>query len=159
MWFDNVGFELNPDDYVLCLSGDYAYTIQQIRKLSQRDEGSFIRYMVSLTCKSTVSTYNVISLKGLGLSPDTIKRETVGQRGYDVFGNAITLGDKVLYLHRMEIFTEIGVVSKLAAKTCIFNIKLNRFNQTSYKKPYGEIISLTALDLDETIIKKETRSF
>ena len=34
MWFDNVGFELNPDDYVLCLSGDYAYTVQQIRKLS-----------------------------------------------------------------------------------------------------------------------------
>lgn len=157
MWFDNIGFELQPDDYVLCLSGDYAYTIQQIKKLSQRDEGTFIRYMVTLTCKSTVSTYNVISLRGLGISPNEIKQETAGQRGYDVFGNEINIGDDVLFLHRMEMFTETGKVSKLAPKTCVFDIQKNRFDQISYKKPYGEIITLTALGLDKTIINRANR--
>lgn len=157
MWFDNIGHELKADDYVLCLTGDYAYTVQRISKLSQRSETTFIRYTVTLECKVTVSAYNVISLSALGITSDDIHSECVGQRGFDTLGNPIQVGDSVLFLHRMEMYTQIGRVTKLAPKTCIFDVEQNRFNQTTYKKPYSEIISLTALGLDNTIINTENR--
>ena len=112
MWFDNIGCELQIGDYVLCLTGDYSYTVQRIEKFSQRDEGTYIRYMVSLECKTTVSAYNVISLTAMQISPDAIATERAGSFGFDVFGNAVNVGDRVLFLHRMEMYTEVGTVTK-----------------------------------------------
>lgn len=157
MWVDNLGYELQPDDYVVCLTGDYAYTVQSVSKLTERDEGTFIRYMVTLKCKATVSAYNVISLRALNVMPSNIVAEKSGQRGYDLFGNAVNVGDKVLFLHSKEMYSEVGTVTKLAPKMYVFDIQPNRFGQCSYKKPYAEIISLSALSLDETIIKTKTR--
>lgn len=157
MWFDNIGHELKAGDFVLCLTGDYAYTVQRIGKLSQRNEGTFIRNTVTLECKTTVSAYNVIALSAIQMNPDAVVTERVGQYGHDALGNAINVGDNVLFLHRMEMYTDVGTVTKLAPKTCVFDIQTNRFGQSTYKKPYGQIISLTALNLDKSVIKKENR--
>ena len=155
MWLDNIGHPLNPNDYVLCLTGIYSYTIQHIKKLSQRDEDLSIRKMVTFYNRVSVSDYNVISLSALGIKPEEIDAEKAGKHGYDVFGHVITVGDKVLYLHSHEMYVNTGVVTRLAPKTCIFECRLNRFGQSSYKKPYKEIISLSALQLDEKVIMRK----
>ena len=155
MWIDNIGYELNEGDYVLCLSGEFAYTVQKVEKLTKRKEVLGERFMVTLSCKRTLSDYNVILIRAFDLAVSDIKNEKRGRSGFDVFGNPVNIGDKVLFLHKLEIDTEVGIVSKLTQKSCLLTIRLNRHGQDSYRKAYREIVSLTALGLDETIINRK----
>ena len=75
MWIDNIGYELSERDDVLCLSGEFAYTVQKIEKLTKRKEVLGERFMVALSCKRTLSDYNVILIRALGLSVEDIKNE------------------------------------------------------------------------------------
>ena len=154
MWIDNIGYELSEGDYVLCLSGELAYTVQKIEKLTKRKEVLGERFMVTLSCKRTLSDYNVILMQALHVTVEDVKNEKREQSGFDVFGNPVNIGDKVLFLHKLEMDAEVGIVSKLTQKSCLLTIKPNRVRQNSYRKPYGEIVSLTALGLNETVINR-----
>ena len=57
----------------------------------------------------------------------------------------------------MEMYVEIGIVKKLSAKSCLLDIKENRFHQTEYRRKYEEIISLTAIDKEDIIINHSFR--
>ena len=50
---------------------------------------------------------------------------------------------------------EVGLVSKLTQKSCLLTIKPTSFRSSVYRKIYGEILSLTALGLDEKVINRK----
>ena len=156
VWLDNLGYEIDLGDEVFSLTGTTAYTVQKIKKLSSRKEVFSVATVV-LESGITVYAHNVIGLRELGITSEQINVNMQGKMGFDTFGNPIKVCDKILYLHRMEMYTTVGIVRKLASKNCIMDIEKNRFGQITYKKPYMEIISLTALGLSEDIIKKENR--
>ena len=146
---DNIGHEVHIGDRVFCLSGSKKNTIQTVEKLvSARDNyGSQIR--IYLEGGAWISIYNLISLTALGVSADEITRIP----GSDALGNSLHVGDKVLFLHPMEFYAEIGTVRKLTAKSCLLSIAENRFGQTEYRKKFVELISLTAIGKEGLIIQ------
>lgn len=150
---DNLNNELHIGDYVFCLTGSVKNTIQQIKKTRSIKELFGIREGVDFGNGCWLSDYNTISLNALGATATT----TVSMQGYDALGNALNIGDKVLFLHSMEMYAEIGVVKKLAPKSCLLDIKENRFQQTEYRKKYEEIISLTALGKEDIVIDHSFR--
>lgn len=138
---DNIGNEVHIGDCVFCLTGKHKHTIQTVEKLivAKDDFGNQIR--VYFENGSWLSIFNLLSLTALGVTAT----ETASSFGCDVLGNQLHLGDKVLFLHPMEFYAEIGIVKKLAAKSCLLSISANRFGQTEYRKKYEELISLTAI--------------
>ena len=146
---DNIGHEVHIGDRVFCLSGSKKNTIQTVEKLvSARDNyGSQIR--VYLEGGAWISIYNLISLTALGVSTDEITHIP----GSDALGNSLHVGDKVLFLHPVEFYAEIGTVRKLTAKSCLLSIAENRFGQTEYRKKFEELISLTAIDKEDLVIQ------
>lgn len=157
IWYDNLGYKIEVGDEVIPLTGNMAFSIQRIKKLGVREE-LFAVATVTFDNGTTVYAQNVIDLRELGMSSDKMDISKQGDEGFDFFGNPISIGDQILYLHRMEMYSSVGVVKKLASKNCIMDIPKNRFNKSSYKSPYKEIISLTALGLNEEIIKIENRN-
>ena len=156
-WFDNLGYEITVGDEVVPLTGNLAYSVQKIKKLGTREE-LFVVATVTFENGTTVYAHNVIDLRELGMSSDKIDYSKQGCTGFDFFGNPISIGDQILYLHRMEMYSTVGIAKKFANKNCIMDIPQNRFDQTSYKKPYKEIFSLSSLGLSESIIRKENRN-
>lgn len=144
---DNIGNDLNIGDYVFCLTGSHKNTIQQIRKFRTITDYFGNRDAVDFAGGAWLLAHNTVSLTALGVT----KPELATQPECDALGNPLHVGDKVLFLHAMEMYTEIGTVKKLAAKTCLLEIAENRFGQTEYRKKYEEIISLTALGKEDLI--------
>ena len=58
------------------------------------------------------------------------------------------VGDKVLYLHSFELYTEVGIVKSLSEKSCLLTIQDSAFRGGEYRKKYEELISFTALGID-----------
>ena len=152
---DTVGNELNIGDHVFCLSGSLSYTIQKVEKFRIIKEHWGDRECVDFGNGLWLSSENVVSLTALG----AVNPEICDNSGYDALGAELHVSDKVLYRHAMEIFAEIGTVKKLTAKTCLLTIDKNRFNQTEYRKKYGEIISLTALGKEDITTRDKYNPF
>ena len=146
---DNIGNDLNIGDYVFCLSGTHKNTIQQIKKFRITKDHFGDRDAVDFVSGSWLLAYNTISLTVLGVTAT----EVSVQPGCDALGNALRIGDKVLYRHPLEFYAEIGTVKKLAAKSCLLEITPNRFGETEYRKKFNEIISLTAIGQEAIVIK------
>ena len=146
---DNIGHEVHIGDRVFCLSGSRKNMIQTVEKLvvARDDYGSQIR--VYLEGGAWISIYNLISLTALGVSVDEITRISDS----DALGNSLHVDDKVLFLHPMEFYAEIGTVKKLTAKSCLLSIAENRFGQTEYRKKYEELISLSAIGKEDLVIQ------
>ena len=148
--FDNLGNELFVGNHVFCLSGKLKNTIQKITSFRTINEYNGVREAVNFENGSWLMDYNTISLNALGVT----NFENVCKSGCDTLGNPIKEGDKVLFLHPMEMYVEIGVVKKLSPQSCLLSINKNRFGQTEYRKKYNELISLTALSKEDIGIKK-----
>ena len=148
---DNLGHEIHIGDYVFCFAGSVKNTIQRIKKARTIQEDWGTREGVTFENGKWLSDYNVVSLNALGVDlsdVDALKSAP----GCDALGNSLQVGDKVLYLHPMEMCAEIGIVKKLTAKSCLLSIRKNRFNQEEYRKKYEEIISLTALGKGDMVL-------
>lgn len=150
---DNLNNELHIGDYVFCLTGSLKNTIQQIQKTRTIQETFGTRDGVDFGNGCWLSDYNTISLSALGATCTQVASKPC----HDALGHPLNIGDKVLFLHFMEMFTEVGVVKKLAPKSCLLDIKENRFHQTEYRKKYEEIISLTALGKEDIILDHSFR--
>ena len=146
---DNIGNEVHIGDRVFCFTGKHKNTIQIVDKLivAKDDFGAQIR--AYLANGSWLAIYNLISLNALNITA----AQTVSAPGCDALGNSLKLGDSVLFLHPMEFYAEIGIVKKLAAKSCLLSIQENRFGQAEYRKKYEELISLTAIGKENLIIQ------
>lgn len=155
-WNDNIGSELTVGDFVLCLTGQNAFTFSTVKSLTSRHNYyEPITPTATLDNGSTVHDYNVISLTALGIAEKNVVAECRGKVGYDTLGKQISIGDKVLYLHSKEIRVSIGTVQKLCPKLCSLAITENRFGQTEHKAKYGEILSLSAIGKDYIVIPEE----
>lgn len=146
---DNIGNELHIGDSVFCMTGSRKHTIQRVAKFVVAQDELVDQIRVYFEQGSWLSVYNVISLTALGISATEIQ----AAYGCDAFGNPLHLGDKVLFLRAMEFYAEIGIVKKLAAKSCLLSIPKNRFGQTEYRKKYEEIISLSAIGKEDLLIQ------
>ena len=145
---DNIGNDLNIGDYVFCLSGTHKNTIQQIKKFRITKDHFGDRDAVDFINGSWLLAYNTISITALGVNTPEVSL----QSGCDILGNTLHTGDMVLYRHPMEYYAEVGIVKKLAAKSCLLEIKPNRFGETEYRKKYEELVSLTALKKEDIVI-------
>jgi hypothetical protein len=143
---DNLDNELHIGDYVFCLTGSLKNTIQKIQKTRKIEEIYGVREGVDFGNKHWISDYNTISLNALGVTAT----ETVSKPGCDALGNALNIGDKVLYAYSLDV--EIGVVKKLSAKTCLLEIEEKFYRGSEYRKKYEEIISLTALGKEDIVL-------
>ena len=145
---DNLNNELHVGDYVFCLTGRLKNTIQKITSTRNIKESFGVREGVDFGNGCWLSDYNTISLRALGSNATA----SVSKVGFDALGNPLNIGDKVLFLHPMEMYAEIGTIKKMSPKSCLLDIKENRFQQTEYRKKYEEIISLTALGKEDILI-------
>ncbi len=146
---DNLGNEISIGDFVFCYSGQNKHTIQTVQSFRHCNGETLngVTDAVNFGGKGWISATNVVSLNALGVDVHSLgDRKT--EKFCDALGNPLHFGDKVLYLHSMEMYTEVGIVKSLSAKSCLLAIKENRFGQTEYRKKYEELISLTALGLD-----------
>lgn len=150
---DNIGNEINIGDTVFCYSGSLKNTIQIVVGTRNIKEHWGIREAVSFDNGVWLSNYNVLSLNALGIDISTIGSSAAQ---CDALGNSLHIGDRVLYLHAMEMYAEVGIVKSLAAKSCLLSIECNRFGREEYRKRYDELISLTALGVEN--IPKRNRS-
>ena len=143
---DNIGNELTLGDFVFCLSGSLKNTAQKITGFRTiKNEPFEGREAVNFAGGFWLATDNVISLNALGAK----SFDVVSASGCDALGNPLHIGDQVLFLRMLEMYTEIGIVKKMAAKTCLLSIAKSRFDQTEYRKKYNEVISLTALGKED----------
>ena len=149
---DNIGNDINVGDSVFCLSGKYKNTVQIVQGFREIKENLGDTYAVNFSGRDWLSTYNVISLDSLEAFNHTFVVQD--PKFLDAIDHPLNVGDKVLFLHSMEMFAEIGTVQKLSPKSCLLSIQQNRFGQTEYRKKYEEIISLTAIGKDNIIIRK-----
>ena len=150
---DNLNYEIQVGDLVLCLTGQHAYSVQIVKSCSGRKDSVFddITPTVVFECGGTVYADNVISLAGLNISQSYIRSDEAGKAGMDLFGHPIKPGDEIMFLHTMERFVQTGTAKKLSPKTCLIEIPKNRFNQTEYRKPYSEIINLTEIQSSKEV--------
>ena len=146
---DNIGNDIHIGDNVFCLTGSHKNTVQTITKFVVVRDDLGDRVRVYFEQGSWLHIDNVISLSALGIA----KQETKSACSCDALGNPLHPGDKVLFLHSMEFYAEIGTVKKLATKTCLLTIPENRFGQTEYRKKYEELISLTAIEREDLLIQ------
>ena len=147
-YLDNLNHELNIDDLVFCLTGSNAKTISSVVKLGTRKNEPFDDLAsVTLENKKTLMASNVINLSKLGVTSDSIEWDYIGKEKHDALGHEIKVGDKILFLHRMECDSQTGTVKKLTAVTMLLEIPKNRFDQTEYRQKYGEVINLSAIGL------------
>lgn len=138
---DNVGNELHIGDRVFCYTGQHKNEIRTVSSFRIITELLGDREAVNFVEGGWLTDVNVLSLTALGVEENQSEAD-----GYlDALGHPLHIGDQVLYLHSMEMYTQIGTVKKLSAKSCLLSIKKNRFGQTEYRKKYEEIISLTAI--------------
>ena len=147
---DNIGNEINVGDFVFCYSGQNKNTIQRVTSFRHCNGDSLngVTEAVNFEGRGWISAVNVVSLNALGVdisSSDGFK----SSYSHDALGNLLRVGDNALFLHALEMYAEVGVVKKLAAKSCLLSIECNRFGQKEYRKKYEELISLTALGIDK----------
>lgn len=143
---DNIGNEINLGDYVFCYSGQSKNTIQRVTSYRYcNGEGlNGVTEAINLEGKRWISATNVVSLNALGVDVSCIGKPTEKS---DALGTPLHIGDRVLYLHSLEMYAEIGVVKSLSPKSCLLSIERNRFGQVEYRKKYEELISLTGLSV------------
>jgi hypothetical protein len=103
---------------------------------------------VNFEGRGWINAMNVVSLNALGVELSSLDGICASPL-HDALGNELHVGDKVLYLHTMEMFADVGIVKSMAKNSCLLSIKENRFGQTEYRKKYAEIISLTALGIEQ----------
>lgn len=147
---DNIGNEICVGDFVFCYSGQYKNTIQKVTgfRFCNGESLSGVTDAVNFGSRAWVSAVNVVSLNALGADVNCLENiSRISQS--DAIGNTLQIGDKVLYLHPLEMYAEVGVVKSLSAKSCLLSITHNRFDQTEYRKKYEELISLTALGIEK----------
>ncbi|MBP5343080.1 hypothetical protein J6Y73_04070 [bacterium] len=155
-YLDNLGNEINIDDYCFCLDGKYASTVQEIRKFGLRkNEFGIPRKIVYFKAGGILSDYKIISLNSLGLYKEDIDFKNIGKKNRDGLGHIVDIGDIVLYLHRQETFTEIGRITKLYPKTVELFIEENYYRDSSLTKYYNEIIDLSKIGLGNLILKDD----
>ena len=152
---DNIGNDINVGDLVFCYSGQNKNTIQRVAsfRYCNGDSLNGVTEAVNFEGRGWISAVNVVSLNALGVdvsSPDGFKSSS----SHDALGNLLRVGDNVLFLHALEIYAEVGIVKSLAAKSCLLSIECNRFGQKEYRKKYEELISLTALGIDNIPTRK-----
>ena len=147
---DNIGNEISIGDLVFCYSGQNKNTIQKVAgfRYCNGEALNGITEAVNFDSRSWVSATNVVSLTALGADisyPDKIHISPL----HDALGNPLQIGDKVLYLHHMEMFAQVGIIKNMGKRTCLLSTNKNRFGQTEYRKKYEEIISLAYLGIDK----------
>ena len=147
---DNIGNEINVGDLVFCYSGHNKNTIQRVMgfRYCSCDSLNGVTEAVNFEGRSWISAVNVVSLNALGVDISS-SENFKSSNSRDALGNLLRVGDTVLFLHALEMYTEVGVVKSLAAKSCLLSIECNRFGQKEYRKKYEELISLTALGIDK----------
>ena len=145
---DNIGNTINIGDFVFCFSGQNKNTIQQVTsyRYCNGETLSGVTEAVNFEDRGWISATNVVSLNALGVDVTNIRKQN---SKCDAVGNPLCVGDKVLYLHSMEMFADIGIVKSISEKSCLLSIKSNRFRQDDYRKKHEELISLTALGIEE----------
>lgn len=152
---DNIGNSVSAGDLIFCLTGAHAKSIQTAKKLGIKKDDIFgDNPTVTLACGGTVYALNVVSLTALGVQSDEICYDKIGLKGFDGLGHEIHIGDKILFLHKMECDCEIGTAIKMTQKQCQMRIAENRFHQTEYRQNYPEIISLNAIKREDLIVVK-----
>lgn len=147
---DNIGNELHIGDRVFCYSGKHKNEIQTIASFRIIADVLGDTEAVNFVDGGWLTALNVLSLNALGIGADAAIAEAGSFQ--DALGHTLHIGDQVLYLHAMEMYTQIGTVKKMAAKSCLLSIEHNRFDQTEYRKKYEEIISLTAIGKEDLSI-------
>lgn len=147
---DNVGNEIHLGDDVYCYSGKYKNQIRQVQGFRTiTDEILGEVEAVNLSSRDWLTAVNVVSLNALGITE--IPQTEEPPKRSDILGNPLRIGDKVLFLHRMEMYAEIGTVKSMTDKSCLLAIKQNRFGQAEYRKKYEELISLTAIGKEDLV--------
>lgn len=144
---DSINNEIQIGDSVFCYSGYLKHTIQTVIGFRSTEDDPYYRGVI-LKDGYWLKDHNVVSLNALGVNIVTIGENSTTQQ-CDALGNALHLGDKVLYLHPLEMYAEVGIVKSMAAKSCLLSIEKNRFGQGEYRKKYSELISLTALGIEK----------
>ena len=147
---DNLGNEIYVGDYVFCYSGNWKHTIQRIKSFRHitGEPLNGVAEAVNFESGYWLDCVNLVSLNALGVDSSSC-RERVAMDQSDALGNHLHVGDKVLYLHVKEIYAEVGVIKKITAKSCLLSIKRNRFGQEEYRKKCEELISLSALGIEQ----------
>lgn len=132
---DNLGNDINAGDLVFCYSGIKKNTIQKVRgfRVFNGEPLNGVTEAVNFEGKEWVSALNVVSLNALGVN-GLLLPISKPAKGCDALGNQLNIGDKVLFLHSMEMYTEVGVVKSMTEKSCLLTIKPNRFGQNEYRK-------------------------
>ena len=143
---DNINNEIKIGDSVFCYSGSLKYTIQTVIGFRSTEDDLF-HGGVLFKDGFWVKNHNVVSLNALGVNIDTLGADVTTTQ-CDALGNALHIGDKVLYLHPYEMYAEVGIVKSMAAKSCLLSIEKKQFRQDEYRKKYEELISLTALGIE-----------
>ena len=143
---DNINNEIHIGDSVFCYSGSLKNTIQTVTGFRIVKEDFSEREVVNFENGFWLSAYNVISLNALGADLSAFDNILKSSQ-CDALGHVIHIGDKVLFLHSLEMYAEVGVVKSLASKSCLLTIKPNRFRKNEYRKKYEELISLSALNI------------
>lgn len=144
---DNINNEIHIGDSVFCYSGSLKNTIQTVAGFRIVKEDFSEREAVNFENGFWLSANNVISLSALGA--DVSEFDNISKSSQcDALGHPLHIGDKVLYLHSLEMYTEVGIVKSLAAKSCLLTIQSKRFRKDEYRKKYEELISLSALNID-----------
>lgn len=153
-YLDNLNHEIQAGDLVFCLTGSVAKTLSTVTKTGKRANPPFDeKATITLSNGKTLDTVNVIDLVQLGIYPDQISSENIGIDKMDALGHPIQIGDKILFLHKMEYLAETGTVLKLSDQTCLLAIEKNRFNQTEYRQKYKDVINLTAVNLSRINVR------
>lgn len=147
---DNIGNVINIGDTVFCYSGQYKNMVKKVASFRYCNGESLngVTDAVNFEGKGWISAINVVSLDALGVDVSSVD-SFVPAKMCDALGNSLHIGDRVLYLHAMEMFATVGVIKSLAEKTCLLLIEKNRFGQIEYRKKYEELISLTALGIEK----------
>ena len=145
---DNVGNEIHLGDFVYCYSGKHKNRIQQVHGFRViHDEQLGELDAVNFSDKDWLRAANVVSLNALGVTALPDVQWPLNR--CDILGNPLHIGDKVMYMHRLERDAETGVVKSMTDKSCLLSIQENWFGQTEYRKKYEELISLTALGKED----------
>lgn len=147
---DNIYNDIHIGDFVFCYSGQYKNKIKKVTGFRTCNGESLngVTNAVNFEGSGWLSATNVISLNALGADISTLPSTKLSIM-CDALGNQLHVGDRVLYLHALEMYADIGIVKKLSTKTCLLTINRNRFGQEEYRKKFEEVISLAALGIEK----------